>query len=304
MTYPKELLYRVIGFPVATFALLFVTAELARLFHPPFEIGTALVLLGFAALGVWLAARILRPGLAAVAEAWLGLLAGRTTRPLAGSRAQNLRRGIIDLSACAAGLACAAWLFRAGVRDAALPATFAGVVLAFSAVFFSAGTGLPRLVAARRAPTPSFGDPAVARPPVKFLALATIGLALSFAVADRLPAVRFRGKPWPLSYGTWVHACTIAGGDQWCPAEAKFLVIPRSTRELRVEWEHSGPCVVRFTTPAGGLLPDHTKDSATEKGAYIVLHQVQPREAALVRIEPTSQRDMCWYSLRYTMERP
>ncbi len=304
MTYGKELLFRVIGFPVATFALLFVTAELASVLHPPLVIGTAVILLGGAALGVWLAAKILRPGLAAVAEAWLGVVAGRTTPPLAAGRGQNVRRGILDLAACAGGLVCAAWLVRAGVRDAALPQTFAGVVLAFSAVFFSAGTGVPRLIAARRAPTPAGGDPVVARAPVPFLAVATLGLALSFAAADRLPALRFRGKPWPLSYGTWVHACAIVDGNEWCPPEARFLVIPRSTRELRVEWDHSGPCIVRFTTPAGGLLPEHTKDSAADKDAYFVMHQVQPRQAALVRIEPTSRQDTCWYSLRFLAERP
>src|SRR5262249_19213176 len=189
---------------------------------------------------------------------------------------------------------------------------FAGVVLAFSATFFSAGTAVPRIVAARRAAAPSGGprrapldggaararsrpsmtDPILARAPVRFLALATAGLGLGFAVAHRRPAARFRGKPWPLSYGTWVHACAIAGGNEWCPPDGSYLVIPRSARDLRVEWSHSGPCLVRFT------------DAFADKQAYLVLRDVRPGQPTPVRVEPTSRADTCWYSLRYRTERP
>ena len=274
MTYASELASRAVGLPVAALGLLAATAELASLFHPPLAIGSALIYLGGAALGVWLAAKVLRPGLAALGQGWLALLAGRAPR--------DVRRGAIDLVVAAAELAFGAWLLRRGVREAWLPATFAGVVLAFTAVFFGAGAAIPRLVG--RAPASKGRGAAPTAAPAKFLALATLGLALSFAAADRLPELRFRGRPRPLSYGTWVHACAIAGGDEWCPADGRFVVVAR--RPVRLTWHHSGPCVVHL--PSG---------SATDKDAFAVL----PGDAS-IRIEATSAQDTCWYSLRYRAE--
>ena len=308
----RDLLLKLIAFPAAGCLVLFVASYTASITSPSkaIEPSTRLLQLVFAiGLGsgaVWLSAACLRRPLGALAQAWLGILVGRPTAPIHASRTRNLRLAAADAGAFAVSLALGLWLFRTGVRDASLLHSVSGLLLAGSGVFFCLGTAVPRVLWAVRHPAGSAnasdGELAsqVSHGSLVLALACSAAVGLSMGLARTIPEHLYQGKVRPLAYGEWAEGCADPDASPWCPAKARYALLPSESHALRLSWWGSGNCRLSLSRPEGGPVASRQGIGQLPRaGARQDLTlDVERGEEVRITIEATD-RNVCWHHVRY-----